>query len=497
MPLESLANPFGSFRMGLYPPGVSCNSTKYWNGSANVTESYVSSESYINSKNTGVGLGDSVARGSNATSSEGFLYDLEQYIATSDVDYGTFTNNGFGGQVIADIAPDGYGGEDTARNITNACLRQGADYVVIQVLTNDVIAGTSVATLKTTIDAIVTEAEKYKCDIIWGTVLPRPVAETTQIADALELSAYIEALTSTEINIFTYDANTALSLSGSAGTLDPALSADLIHPDNAPHHDVLWTQLLKPIMTAGGSNLVPATGWTQLFNDYLRTIFTGGAVEIITADTTIFEGEFIVGDLTAIGNSSIFEFGNGSSGMNIAYVAGNGIRFLYTGNAGSAVTSSYVAVSEGDHISFKISHNSTSVSIKINTLVQVKSNTVTSAIFDRVSVSSQDSTAGRFPAKWKFFNSSYTGRLNLDTRIWTETDPNGNKFFSTTESAVIREWTFGTGTPFNTMFPYGMIWDTSYLISDTSCGGNKLVINELTGIAVVNELTGKFVINEA
>ena len=39
MPIESLSNPFGSFRMGLYPPGSTCNGTTYYNTSTMETVS--------------------------------------------------------------------------------------------------------------------------------------------------------------------------------------------------------------------------------------------------------------------------------------------------------------------------------------------------------------------------------------------------------------------------------------------------------------------------
>jgi len=255
-----------------------------------------------------------------------------------------------------------------------------------------------------------------------------------------------------------------------------------------------------------GANMVPATGATRLENDFL----VGSIIETSINNAFVIKVEgkintppqagqvFYLFDLkhtvydsgircNVQSNGLIFAQIRDNLGVEIAKIQfsdfawdfGNdeeitltydpiGLTFVISGNLGSTATTFPIVPASCDVNMIDLFHRD-----------ELFKNIIEATSFE---VDNSDSSGSWKGDYWSFVS-----------RLWTATDPIGGTFVGQTNATSLA---FTNLTPFAAMYPY-IGASGSYLKSDNSCGGNKLVINELTGIAVYNELTGKFVINEA
>jgi hypothetical protein len=465
-----------------------CNYTLYKNSLGEDVEVDFVDDTYVNSKLIGVGLGDSIPEGQDAVDKKGYLYDLETYVRSDKIAFGTFNNISYSSQTIADIAPDGFGGEDVTRNITEACLRQNADYVVIEILSNDVnLNSIPVSTLKDTIDAIVTEAEVYGTDIIWGTVIPRiPNLTPQKTANNIELSEYIRGLTSEIINIFIYDAELAFSLPGQIGHLNPDLSDDGIHPDPASHYNILWLQLLKPIMLASIGDPIPATGSTKLSNDAIISEY-GETIDLNDGLTR----RFIYKGIPEESDSGAYYYNVGnlttSEGIVVQYTGGRYVvKWFYLLGA-IAQSLSLPLIDLGEPVVLDIEVGAFGIKTTQNGGASSSGlhNSNEPSLVDREGVGVRIRTGGSRSVQAAIsVQSDICGVTSFLSRLWGATDPNANKFFSSTGKV----WTLEDLIPFGSMYPYiGEFNATTgaHLVSDNPCPDNNLIL--VDNIAITDE----------
>jgi hypothetical protein len=105
---------------------------------------------------------------------------------------------------------------------------------------------------------------------------------------------------------------------------------------------------------------------------------------------------------------------------------------------------------------------------------------------DRLVIGSRRAGATLMDMDLHWLSSNQLGYVNFVSRLWTENDTNGGKFFgtATTENPTGIELLLTDNPELGAMFPHlfkngqPAVWPTTYLISDTPCSGSALLLDD-------------------
>jgi len=213
----------------------------------------------------------------------------------------------------------------------------------------------------------------------------------------------------------------------------------------------------------------PKTGRTRLRNDIIKA--TGlTSTNLADGKTRYFKG-LVNLDSSAGGFDAVFDIGNsgiGATSLRLLFNSGNLQVFWDDDANNSKAVTPVLSVSTGVDLFYTVEVSSSLLKLTVNGTSQEDSTILGGACtVDEIFLGARGPASFNIPCDYSWFmysdfDTDELAFVNMDVRLWTQSDPNGNKFIAT--NGV--EFVLTDALPTGAVFPYIGVWPTVYLVED-------------------------------
>jgi hypothetical protein len=239
----------------------------------------------------------------------------------------------------------------------------------------------------------------------------------------------------------------------------------------------------------------PATGPIRIdtsgsTNDAVTapTTFNPALNETFSVNTTLLANVFSADVLFTFIDTT------GPAYMRVQYIVATGEIYMESHDGTSTTymnSDTTIAFNDNHDIGFKLSGDEDDklINMIIDGVIQTDIGNLdfTGIIFDKVVIATSGNSGARLKLLLYNVNSVQLGNTNFVGRLPTQTSSTGNTFSSDLLPTPV-VYTLSPQVPLTEYYPYfttGSGWNDSYLVSDTQCAGNDLII--VDGIAITDE----------
>lgn len=482
MPIESILNPFGSFRMGLFPPGrFPFGKSTYFDGTKNIDIAFEQKAPlYL----IGDNVNGKLTEKNLVTAPFHFEIPIRLLASTDNLDF-PFSIEGVSAARIFGAYRD-FGGGNT-QMVFGVVDAAGTTKYGPQIPYN------------------LGDIETCVIDRV-GTTLTIMLGGTTRTTTSLDLSA---GFTLNEIILGAEKTTSSRAVEGLFGFFKSDIWGDWNLNSNQDD-GIFFTSTKGEVLFLdednAGESQIPGTGFTwpvdTLFNqpltDALR-LNNDSITTVLSTRRTGLENGFRFGkifrsNLSTATGQFLFEYTDSidSSKIEGSVGAGNVIVSVYDSN-GTIQFQSNSPIATALQIQYlDVEFLAGVLTVRIDGVAGSVLGAGTLAAGLNINTMEEGARGAGDNITYDLFQTfgPTFPKLILSGRLWTQTDPNGNTF--TDDEGNV--WTFTDGTPKDAVTPNIGEWNNVYLISDTpvdvESGSPEIVI--VDNLAQWNILTGTF-----